>query len=35
MKSYEKPEATIVIFQSQDVLTLSEENDNMGGAIWG
>ena len=34
MKPYEKPEATIVIFQSQDVLTFSEENDNIGGAIW-
>lgn len=34
MKPYEKPEANIVVFQSQDVLTLSEENDNMGGAIW-
>jgi hypothetical protein len=34
MKPYEKPEANIVVFQSQDVLTLSEENDNIGGAIW-
>jgi hypothetical protein len=34
MKPYEKPEATIVVFQSQDVLPLTQENDNMGGAIW-
>ena len=35
MKPYEQVQATVVFFTQQDVLVASEENDNLGGAIWG